>query len=176
MLRFRMKSIFFLISASVCLAPAEARSKVAILNVQKAIVSTQDGKTAAEELKHKFAPDQTRLANEQQEIDSLESQLKDATGHSDEETTTLKARVATMTTSHRRRVEDAQQRFEQERLRVFKELGVKLQTVVEKYATQKHFEVVLDESDPKTPVFWRSPTTDITNEMIKRCDEAAKTR
>jgi len=171
-----MKLGFLLLAAAVSLFPLEAKSKVAILNVQKAIISTQDGKAAAEELKRKFAPDEARLANEQQEIDRLQSQLKDTPAHTDDETASLKARITTLTTSHHRRVEDAAQRFEQERMRVLKELGVKLQAVVDKYAKQKHFEVVLDESDPKTPVFWRAATTDITDEVIKRYDQASNTR
>jgi outer membrane protein len=171
-----MKPVLFLLGAMVCLVPAEAKSKVAILNVQKAIISTQDGKTAAEELQRKFAPDQARLSDEQREIETLEKQLKDAGGRTDEATASLKARITTLIASHHRRVEDAGSKFEQERIRILKELGIKLRTVVEKYAKQKHFEVVLDESDPKAPVFWRATIADITDEVIKRYDQASKTR
>ena len=50
---------------------------------------------------------------------------------------------------------------------MLKDLSAKLTVVVEKYATQKHFEVVLYESTPKTPVLWRAVETDITAEAIK---------
>jgi hypothetical protein len=59
---------------------------------------------------------------------------------------------------------------------VLKDLSAKLTVVVEKYATQKHFEVVLDESDPKTPVLWRAEETDITAEAITLYEQGAKKR
>lgn len=41
---------------------------------------------------------------------------------------------------------------------------------VEKYAKQKHFEVVLDVGDSKTPVVWMAPNVDITGDIIKLYD------
>jgi Skp family chaperone for outer membrane proteins len=141
---------------------AQAKPRVAILNVQKAIVSTVDGLAAAEELHRKFDPGQTKLAGDQQEIQDLRSQP---------ETEPLKARIAALERTHRHNIEDARHSFDVERERVFKELAAKLMVVVDEYAKQNHFEVVLDISDPKAAVVWRADGSDITEAVIERYDQ-----
>jgi Skp family chaperone for outer membrane proteins len=152
-----------LLLAAALVATAEAKPKVAILNIQNAIISTGDGKAAAAEMHRKFDPEQESLAAEQREIDELR-------GRND---SSLKARIEALEQSHRRRIEDARQRFETEQKRVLKDLSARFMTVVEKYAKQKHFEVVLDESDPKTAVLWRADETDITSKVIELYERGA---
>ena len=53
----------------------EAGTKVAILNIQKALTSTTDGMAAAAELARKFRPAMDKLAEENSEIERLRSQL-----------------------------------------------------------------------------------------------------
>lgn len=157
----------------ICLVPAQARTKIAILNVQKAVLSTEEGKTAAEALQQKVAPEQARLSEQQLQIQDLENQLRDATGDAEQEKAQLKARIAGLTASFRRSREDAQHNFDVERTRVLNALGAKMLVVVENYAKQKHFDIVLDEGDSRTSVYWRAAATDITDEVIKRYNRAA---
>jgi outer membrane protein len=138
-----------LLTALVLLAPIQAKPKVAILNIQKAILSTEDGKAASAELQRKSAPVQQRLKEQEVEI----ARQKNQPG------------VETLEKTHRREMEDARHQLEVERDRVLKDLTTKLSVVVEKYAKKKHFEVVLDEGT--TSIFWRAAETDITAEIIK---------
>jgi outer membrane protein len=169
-----MKTIFLLLPAIALRVPAEAKPKVAILNVQKAILSTEEGKTAAAALTRKFAPKEARLSKEQREIENLESQLHGGAVRTDDEAASLKARIATLAGNNRRALEDARQEIDVEQKRILNELAAKLLLVVEKYAKKKHFEVVLDEGDPRTPIYWRAEKTDITDEVVKRYDQAVK--
>jgi Skp family chaperone for outer membrane proteins len=153
-----------LLLATALLATVQAKPKVAILNIQSAVLATSDGKAAAAEMHRKFDPEQERLAAEQREIDELRARNDSS----------LKARIEALEQSHRRRIEDARQKFEMEQKRVLKDLSARFMTVVEKYAKQKHFEVVLDESDPKTPVLWRADETDITSKVIELYEQGAK--
>lgn len=161
-------AIALLISACAMRKPVAAvqpQPRVAILDVQKAVLSTEDGKAASIEMHDKFDPEQRRLANEQQEIRSLRSQLSGDDG-----------RIAALEQSYRRKTEQAREKFETERQRVFKELVDKLMVVVGQYAKQNHFEVVLDISDPKTPVVWSAGAADITDEVIELYGQVVKKR
>ena len=147
---------------------ADARSRVATLNAQKAVLATHDGQAAVAELKRKFGAEETRLSAEQREIEDLRRHLDGDASVTD--------RIDTLSTRHRRAAEELQRTVDEEQMRILKELNAKLLVVVEKYAHQKHFEIVLDESDPRTPIYWRSKSTDITAEVIKRYDQAAVLR
>lgn len=169
-----MKTIVALLPTILFLAPAQASPKVAVLDVRKAVLSTQDGKTAAGKLRQEFAPDEERLQKLQIEIQDLRSQLSKGAARTAEETAALRTRLAALTVRHRREEEDSRARLEREQSRVLRELAGRLLEVVETYAKQKHFEAILDESDPKTPIYWRASNVDITEEVIKRYDQAAR--
>jgi outer membrane protein len=168
-----MRSASILLLALAVSVAAQARPKVAILNIQRAIKSTQDAKAAAAELQRKFAPDQEKLSTEQREIDELETQFQGSTARSEDETRLLRSRIDDLTRTHRRHVEDARSKFDQEQRRVLAELGAKIITVVKQLAKQNHFEVVLDESQASA-VLWRADNADITDEVIKRYNIAQR--
>ena len=164
--------IWPLLIAALCLAyPAAAKPRVAVLNVQQAIASTEDGKAASAAMQRKFGAQQERLSGEHHEIELLKQQL-DRGDLTAEEAASLKARIATLTQKHQRLQEDFEYEVQEEQKRLLKDLNTKLLPVVEKYARKKHFEVVLDIGDPKTPVYWRATATDITHEIVKQYDQA----
>jgi outer membrane protein len=51
-------------------------------------------------------------------------------------------------------------------------LGNKVMAVLEKFATANGFSLVLDVSNPQTPVLWASQTIDITGDIVKLYDQA----
>jgi Skp family chaperone for outer membrane proteins len=161
-----MKPVSLFLAAIVWVAPAvHARSKVATLQVQKALFSTADGKSAAAELESKFGPTLARIERERSELEGLRNRLRDeAATLTADETALLKSRMEALAKSYYRDREEAP-KFEAERERVLKDLMEKLMLVVDKYARRKHYEVVLDESDAR--VLWRAGRTDITDEVIK---------
>ena len=57
-------------------AQAQIPTKIGIINMQQAIISTKDGQKAANELQSKFAPKKSELEKQQGEITSLQDQLK----------------------------------------------------------------------------------------------------
>lgn len=117
-MRFCETPLLFLL----VLSTAAAKPKVAIINVQRAIVSTQDGKAAAAALAIKYAPDQARMAKEQQEIDELNRQLSDGTAQTEQDSAQLKARIDASVRTHRRNEEDLRAKFEQDRKQVLADL------------------------------------------------------
>jgi outer membrane protein len=68
--------------------------------------------------------------------------------------------------------QDAQSDLEESQGKVMQELGGKMMAVMEKYAMQNGFAVVLDVSSPQTPVLWAASAVDITNDIVKLYDQA----
>jgi outer membrane protein len=71
-----------------------------------------------------------------------------------------------------RDTQDAQSDLDESQGKLMQELGGKMMAVLEKYATQNAFAVVLDVSNPQTPVLWAASAVDITNDIVKLYDQA----
>jgi outer membrane protein len=171
-----MRAITLLIAAFALSVCATAKPRVAVLNVQKAILATDDGKAAATELQRKFASEQATLSRQQQELQGLEAQLGDGASRSAEEIEALESRIGKLRELQRRLEDEVREKVQEEQRRVLGALSAKMLLIVEEYAKQKHFEAVFDESDPRMPLYWRAANTDITNEVIKRYGQAARKR
>jgi outer membrane protein len=74
--------------------------------------------------------------------------------------------------SLQRDTEDAQADLDAEQGKIMQELGNKVMAVLEKYATGNGYALVLDVSNPQTPVLWASQTIDITGDIVKLYDQA----
>jgi outer membrane protein len=55
---------------------------------------------------------------------------------------------------------------------MMQQLGDKLMAVVRDYAARNGYALVIDVSLPNGPVIWASPTSDITNEIVRLYDQA----
>jgi outer membrane protein len=138
-----------------------AQPKVAILDIQKAVTSTRDGKLAEAELHRKFDPTQRQFAQDQSEIEALRQQILNNPSQA------LQERFKTLTQTYNRHMEDARQKFEVEQKSVLKDLTAKLMVVAADFAKQNHFETILD----GTNVLWRADQTDITDQVIALYDQ-----
>jgi len=164
-----------LVLAFAALANAQATTptKVAIIHVQNAILSTKDGQKAATDLQGTFAPKKADLDKKQQDIAALQDTLKKgSTTMSDDAKTKLMRDIDASTTRLNRETQDAQADLDEAQGKLMQELGNKMMAVVEKYATQNGFALVLDVSNPQTPVLWAASSVDITNDIVKLYDQA----
>jgi outer membrane protein len=150
-----------------------APTKVAIIHVQNAILSTKDGQKAANELSAKFAPKKGELEKKQTEISGLQDQLrKGSATMSEDAKAKLMRDIDANNKSLQRETEDAQADLDSEQGKIMQELGNKVMAVIEKYATQNGYAIVLDVSNPQTPVLWAASAIDITNDIVKLYDQA----
>jgi outer membrane protein len=62
--------------------------------------------------------------------------------------------------------------LEADQNRIMQELGGKMMKVVEEYATQNGYAVVLDVSNPQTDVLWAAAATAITPDIVRIYDQA----
>ena len=147
-------------------------TKVAVISIQGAIAATKDGQKAIAELDSKAAPKRKELDQKQTDINNLKDQLNKGTNTLSEATKAeLYKNIQQKTTSLQRDFEDAQADMDQEQQKMLQQLGQKILAVIERYARDNGFALVVDVSSPQTPVMYASPSIDITKEIIDLYDK-----
>jgi outer membrane protein len=162
-----------LVLGMAAMAHAQTPAKVAIIHVQNAILQTKDGQKAASELQGRFAPKKAALEKKQADIAALQDTLrKGSATMSEDAKAKLMRDIDASNKGLQRDTEDAQADLDAEQGKVMQELGNKVMAVLEKYATGNGYALVLDVSNPQTPVLWASQTIDITGDIVKLYDQA----
>lgn len=164
--------------AAALLAPAQSATpvptKVGIINLQNAIVSTKDGQKASQELTARFGPRKTDLEKEQSSINQLQDQLrKGSNTMSDEAKQKLMRDIDQKTKALNRQTEDAQAELDTEQNKIWQELGQRMMAVLNKYGRDNGFAVILDVSSQQTPVLFAASGTDVTQDIIALYDNNA---
>ncbi len=164
---------FTLAVATALAANAQgAPTKVGVISIQGAIAATKDGQKAIAELDSKAAPKRKELDQKQTDINNLKDQLNKGTNTLSEATKAeLYKNIQQKTTSLQRDFEDAQADMDQEQQKMLQQLGQKILAVIERYARDNGFALVVDVSSPQTPVMYASPSIDITKEIIDLYDK-----
>jgi len=160
--------------ALVLPAAAQSSGKIGVINIQSAIAGTKDGQKAASDLQVRFNPKKTEFEKRQSDIAQLQEQLnRGANTLSEEARTQLTREIDQKTKSLNRDTEDARSELDQEEQKVMNELGGRIMAVIDKYAKDKSYTLVLDISSPQTPVLFASSAIDITKEIIELYDKNA---
>jgi len=153
-------------------ADPATQGKVGVLNMEVAITNTEEGKQASNELQAKFAPRQTELQNLQKQMQDIQTRLQTgATTLSDEEKYRLQRELETLNRTATRKQQEAQQDYQDAQQDLINQLGRKLMTVLDKYASDNGFAVILDESSQQTPIIYAAKTIDVTQDIIKLYDQ-----
>lgn len=158
-------------AATFAQTPAQP-GKIGVINIQGAIISTRDGQKAAAELEAKVSPKRKELETKQSEVNSLKDQLqKGQNTLSEPKKQELYRTIDTKTKSLNRDVQDAEEESNTEQQKVLQQLGQKMMAVIDKYARDHGYTLILDVSSPQTPVLHASPTIDITKDIIELYDK-----
>ena len=154
-------------------APAAIPNKIAIINIQQAILNTTDGKKASADLQTKFNPRKSALEKRQSDIQGMEDQLrKGSATMSDEAKVKMQKDIETNQKSLQRDAQDLNDDVDRDQQKIMNELGTKIMQVIEQYATQNGYAVVLDVSNQQSPVLWASASTEITGDIVRLYDQA----
>ncbi len=142
-------------------------NKVGIVNISAAIVSTGDGQKAVGELQSKFAPKKAEIDKRNSEVEQLKSQLsRGANTMSDEQKQKLMREIDARTKQLTRETEDAQAELDQEQQKIQQELGQRMFAVIDKYAKDNGFSLILDVSSQQSPVLFASDSINITQAVV----------
>ncbi|HWQ55622.1 MAG TPA: OmpH family outer membrane protein [Bryobacteraceae bacterium] len=151
-----------------------APSKVGIIQIQRAILDTKDGQKAVAELKARFDPKRVELEKKQAAIAELQQKLRSGSATLSEDAKNKLVRdIDQQTKDLNRSTEDAQAEVEQAENRVMQELGQRLMAIVNKYAVDNGYTVIIDVSNPQTPVVFAAEAADVTKQVTELYDKNA---
>jgi outer membrane protein len=147
-------------------------AKVGVISIQGAIVGTKDGQKASQELDTKFVPRKKEFDSRQSEIAQLQDQYnKSGTVMSEEKRNQLARDIDEKKKRLERDMQDAEEDLKGEQQKVLQGLGQRMMAVIEKYAKDNGYTMILDVSNPNTPVLYASSGIDITQDIVSLYDK-----
>jgi outer membrane protein len=154
-------------SASAAAAPTGG-TKVAVIMFQPAVMQTNEGQRNFADLQKKYEPKRTQLKTQNDEIESLKKQLQTSgSSLSDAERQTRLQAIDTKEKAFQRLGEDTQNDFQQDLQQTYNQLAEKVYAVLQAYAEQNGYSVVIDGSAQQSPVLWANKGTDISAAVIQ---------
>ncbi len=168
MLRFSLLPALAACAVGLLLpAQAPAQSKVAIINMQRAVLEANEIKKAANDMQAKFKPRQDELDKLQRDLATIQAQLQNAQMTPNQQAD-LTAEGQRKQREAQRISEDLQADVERERTEILQRAGQRMAEVVKKLSEDKGLDVVVDAT---TTVFFK-PTLEITEEAIAAYNKA----
>lgn len=154
------------------LCAQNAPQKIGVIQIQSAMTSTKDGQKAIQELNARLQPRKTQLDQKAAEIRELQSKLQRA-GAAMAETAKedLTRQIDAKTKNYNRDMQDAQDEYQQENRKLLEELSGRMTSVINKFAVDHGYSVILDVSNPSTPVLYVSNMVDVTRDIIDLYDK-----
>ncbi|HTV64163.1 MAG TPA: OmpH family outer membrane protein [Bryocella sp.] len=143
--------------------------KVGIIDIQQAIVATNEGTRDFEALQKKFEPRKNELAGLNTEVENLKKQLNAQGDKMNEEArATLVKSIETKQKSLQRQVEDAQNDYQQQQNEIATRILQKMSPVIDKYAKANGYGLLIDSSNPwpQGPVLWATAAVDLTKNIV----------
>lgn len=163
-----------LIGALAALAgTAAAQTAMALLNVQEAIQRTAEGQQLIKQLETKYEPTRLSLESKNADLARKRDQLqKGANTMSDEARRTLAREIQKAETDLQREAEDARGEFGREQNELFNSVGQKMMAVIDKYSRENGYQIVMDISNPQSPILYAVNEVNITAAIITAYDAA----
>ncbi len=154
----------------MALGQAAAGTKVGIINMQAAIVNTNEGQRDFEALAKKFEPKRTELKNLSDDLESLKKQL-DTQGSklNDDARADLVKKIEAKQKTLTRSSEDAQSEFQAQQNELGAKIVQKMGPVIGKYAKDNSLGLILDASRvwPEGELVWANvDSVDLTKGVV----------
>lgn len=153
--------------------PSGAVTRVAVISMMQAISSTADGKQAAGVLQSQFAARQQELESLDKQIGELQQRLD--SGHaalSDEERARLSNQGNRLAQRLDRKRREYQEDLSAAQAEIVRNLEIKMVEILNRYAQDKNYTVVLDSSAQNSPVLYSSKNVDVTEDIVRLYDQA----
>ena len=170
-----VRNLGFAALAALVAAPSlpaqSSPSKIAIINIQGAILATRDGEKARNDIQGKFSGRAKDLESRLAEINKRKDQFnKGANTMSAEAREKLSREVDDLQKKYQWDSEDLQNDLDQEQSKYVNEIGQRMVQEIDGFAKDAGYAIVLDVSGQQNPVLWAANGIDITQEIVKRYD------
>jgi len=148
-------------------AAAAAPTKVGIINIELAIIGSNEGQREFTSLQKRFEPKQNELQALNKEVEDLKKQLSTQGDKlNDDARANLTKSIEQKQKNLQRSAEDAQNDFQTQQKDLANQIGRKLLQTLDKYAKDNGYSVILDVSNPQSPVLWAGNSVDLTKEIV----------
>jgi outer membrane protein len=169
---FRLSSISALAvcAAALVFSPvASAQSKIAVIDLRRAILETAEIKKASNDLQNKYKARQDALEKAQRELADLEQQMQASQGRlSPQGEADLTARGKRKQTEVTRLTQDLQDDVNHERDTVIQSAGLRMTEIIKKILDERGLDAIVD----TTQLVAFKPALEITTECIAAFDKA----
>ena len=168
----RNSAIRLIVASCALLAAASAGSaqtKIAIINLQRAVLESAEIKKASAELEAKYRPRQQAIEKLQKDIQALQQNLQSNAGKlTPQAEADITAQGQRKQREFTRLSEDLQADVDRERNDILSRSSQRMQEIVKKLAEEKGIDIVTDISNT---VYFK-PALEITTESIAAYDKA----
>ena len=169
LLRLSLLSLTF---AAIGLAQAKP-PKIALVNIQDAIVGTTDGQAADQQLEAEFGPRKAKLEEQHKAIEALQNRLEQEK-LSDDVRKRLTKELDDKTVLANLESDQDDADLDAAQKKVLSTIGKKMIAVIADYAARQGYSMVFDVSTSQAPLLYAENATDITKEVVAEYESKYK--
>ena len=147
---------------------APAPSRIAVVAMREAMLATGDGRKALAAMQARFEPRRIELEKRQADVKALEASAHTGAGTmSADAQKRLTDEIAATKKALDRDAQDLDDDVQQEDAKLIQDISDKMGTVIDQYARQKGYTVVVDAAQP---ILWAAESANVTIDLIKLYD------
>jgi outer membrane protein len=143
--------------------------RVGTINIQQAIVESNEGQRDMDALQKKYEPKQNELKGQNDELEALKKQLETQGPKLNEDAAAnLKKQIESKQKVFDRNVQDAQEEVGNQQQEIAGRILNKMAPLIMKYAQENGYTMIIDTSKPwpQSPVLWWGESVDITKPIV----------
>ena len=162
-----LRASLFCLALAPLAVSASAQTKIAVVNVQKAMADTDEIKKASAAVEAKYKKPQDELAKLQADLQSIEAQV--GSGKLNQNASAeLQALGQRKQRDAQRLSDDLQADFDRDRQEILGKASQKMQDIISKLAAEKGFDLIIDSSQT---LFFK-PTMELTTDATAAYNKA----
>ena len=168
-LRFGFRPFLVCSALVLCGHLASAQTKIAVVNMQKAVFDTAEIKKADGEMQARFKPRQDEINRVNGQIEDIAKQLQAGAGKlSPQAEADLRAQGQRLQRDLQYKQQDLQEAANEERQTILAATSQKMTDIIKKIADEKGFDLVVDTQN----TYYFRPAMDLTIEVTTAYDKA----
>ena len=174
-IKLTMLPVVMLAFAVGAVPRSQAQTRIAVADIQAALLRTKDGAKAADEIKVKYGPKEAEFNKRAQELAAKQTQYqKAAATMSDAAKAGTERDIQAMQKNLQRDADDTKADFQAEEQRLLSPIMEKMRAVLNKYAAEKQLTMVVDVSQggQGNNVLYADATSNITLALVTEYDKA----
>lgn len=154
-------------AAAAPVTPEAIPAKIALIAFEQAVLATNEGQHAMEDLQKKYQPKKAALDAQAQEVDTLKKQLQSAPATlTDQERARRLKEIDVKEKDYNRQIEDAQTALNADQQEIYGKIAQKVSVTLKDYVSKNGYTILLDVSSQQSNVMWALPSTDITQAVV----------